>query len=483
MQETLMNPAGRADRFASSDLVVIGGGISGLVAAREVARAGPEWTVTVLEADERPGGTMRSERVAGCVCEWGPAGFLTNVPQTRELALELGLEERLLPARDAAQNRYLWVRNALRPVPLSPGAFLRSDLLSPAGRARVLAEPFMGRRPSGGDESVLAFASRRIGSEAARVLVDAMVSGIYAGDSGNLSLRATFPRMMEMEERYGSLFRAMIAKRRSKSGGGGPAGPGGVLTSFDEGMEVLIRTLAASLGPRLVTGARVTSLTRQGSEYHIDYSTSLGPRTLRAKQLLLAVPSFVASGLVRTFAPLLAAELEDIPYAGLNVVCLIYRRNQIRRPLDGFGFLVPRDQGLRMLGAIWAGSVFPEHVPGNLALLRVMLGGARDPEAAMLSDTRSVDLCHGELSRALGGIEGAPYATKLFRHPRAIPQYVLGHPERLLRIERERAAYPGLHLAGNAYRGIGVNDCVRESRALAERIIGGGVPHEMRRAQ
>ncbi|HET9235200.1 MAG TPA: protoporphyrinogen oxidase, partial [Candidatus Eisenbacteria bacterium] len=179
-----MNPSSRAEISALSDLVVIGGGISGLVAAREVTRARPGWTVTVLEADARPGGTMRSERVSGCVCEWGPAGFLTNVPQTRELALELGLERRLLPARDAAQNRYLWVRNALRPVPLKPGAFLRSDLLSPTGRARVLAEPFMGRRPSGSDESVLAFASRRIGSEAARVLVDAMVSGIYAGDSG-----------------------------------------------------------------------------------------------------------------------------------------------------------------------------------------------------------------------------------------------------------------------------------------------------------
>ena len=470
MHETLLNPATRAAPSAVSDLVVIGGGISGLVTAREAARLHPEWTITVLEAEDRPGGTMRTERVAECICEWGPAGFLTNVPYTRDLAVELGLGDRLLPARDAAENRYLWVRGALRPVPLNPAAFLRSDLLSVKGRARVLAEPLMPKRASGQDESVLAFASRRIGSEAAQTLVDTMVSGIYAGDSGNLSLRATFPRMLEMEERYGSLIRAMIAAKRAKKNSGGPGGPGGVLTSFAQGMEVLIQGLAEALGPRLVNGARMTEISRQGRDFAIHAEVAGASRVWRARQLVLAVPSYSAAKLSEPFAPVLAGELESIPYAGLSVVCLIYQRSQIPHPLHGFGFLVPRDQGLRILGAIWVGSVFPDHVPPDRVLLRVMLGGARDPEGPMLSEGRTIDIAHAEVSRVLGGINGVPMATRLFRHPKAIPQYVLGHPERLERIERERAHHSGLHLAGNAYRGIGVNDCVRESRALAERI-------------
>jgi len=473
MHETLMNPATRDVPSAASDLVVIGGGISGLVVARETVRLRPEWSVTVLECEDTPGGTMRTERVADCVCEWGPAGFLTNVPYTLDLALELGLGDRLLPACDAAENRYLWVRGALRPVPLKPPAFLKSDVLTLSGRARVLAEPLIPKRRTGTDESVFAFASRRIGTEAARVLVDAMVAGIYAGDSANLSLRATFPRMIEMEERYGSLIKAMMALKKAKLKSGGPVGPGGVLTSFDNGMGVLVQSLAGALGSRLVNGTRVNRISREGSEYVIDGTVAGTSRTWRAKEVVLAVPSPIAAKLVEPFAQMLSTELAQIPYAGLSVVSLIYRRSQIRHALNGFGFLVPRDQGLRILGAIWAGSVFPAHVPQDRALLRVMLGGARDPEGPMLSETRSIDIAHGDVSKALGGIDGAPMATRMFRHAKAIPQYVLGHPERLERIERERSRYAGLHLAGNAYRGIGVNDCVRESRALAERITSG----------
>src|SRR5262245_15183547 len=310
MHETLMNLPAEETPSAVSALIVIGGGSSVLVAAWGAARLRPDWSVTVLEAEERPGGTMRTERVAECLCECGPAGFLTNVPFTHDLAVTLGLEDRLLPARDAAENRYLWVRGALRPVPLNPPAFLRSDLLTLRGRARVLAEPLVPKRRFGADESVFAFASRRIGGEAAQTLVDAMVSGIYAGDSAKLSLRSTFPRMMDMEERYGSLIRAMIALKKSKKKSGGPAGPGGVLTSFDEGMEVLVRALASALGSKLLTGARVAGISRQGSEYVIETVVSGSPRTWRTKQLVLAVPSHVAAKLLQSFASGLSSELE-----------------------------------------------------------------------------------------------------------------------------------------------------------------------------
>jgi len=477
-------PRGGDSRLSDLDLLVVGGGVSGLALARETLLRRPDWSVAVIEAEDRPGGTMRSDRAAGCLCEWGPNGFLTNVPHTWDLAVDLGLADRLLPAHSNAEKRFLWVKGGLKPLPMKPGAFFRSDLLSLRGRLRVLAEPFMPKGPSSGDESVYSFASRRIGSEAASVLVDAMVSGIYAGDPENLSLKAAFPKMAAMEERYGSLVRAMIALMRERkrarkaapAAGGGPMGPGGSLTSFDEGMEVLIARLAEILGTRLSTGTRVAAVARTADGYRVSLESRGDLRSVTARNVVLAVPSYAAASIVKDVAPRLAWRLDEIPYAGITVACLIYERDQIAHPLDGFGFLVPRGQGPRILGCIWTGSIFPPHVRGRHVLMRAMVGGARDPEGAILSEGRTVDLVHGELDRTLGGIKGRPAEVRLYRHPKGIPQYVPGHPERLRAIGDDLAALPGLYLAGNAYRGIGVNDCVREARELAGRLTGSDAP-------
>jgi len=469
-------PGGSASRL---DLLVVGGGVSGLTTAWETLRVHPEWRVRVVEAGEVPGGTMRTERVQDCVCEWGPNGFLTNVGHTVDLAQDLGLGKRLLPADAAAQDRFLWVRGALRPVPLKPPAFLRSGLLSPLGTLRVLWEPFVPRGPEGREESVLAFASRRIGREAASVLVDAMVSGVYAGDPARLSLPAVFPKMAAMEAEHGSLVKAMIAARRARNGtaGGGPAGPGGVLTAFDEGMEVLIQALAGALGDRLHCRTQVAGLEPASGRpgYRLRLRRAGGEETVEAERVVLAVPSYAAASILKDGFPRAAEPLADIPYAGITVACLIFKRSQIRHPLRGFGFLVPHGQGPRMLGCIWVGSVFPGHVGGDHVLLRVMLGGAQDPEAVALSDGETLDLIRSELEHILGTIEGSPRETRLFRHPRGIPQYTLGHPERLRKLGAALENAPGLHVAGNAYRGIGVNDCVREARDLARRLAGASV--------
>jgi oxygen-dependent protoporphyrinogen oxidase len=417
---------------------------------------------------------MRTERVAGCVCEWGPNGYLTNVSHTEDLAGELGLASRRLRADPGSAARYLWVRGALREVPLRPPAFLKSGLLTAGGKLRVLAEPFIRAGDPDREETVAAFASRRIGRQAATTLVDAMVSGVYAGDPEALSLRAVFPRMAEMEADHGSLFRAMIAARK-RGGGGGPAGPGGVLTSFDEGMEVLIRALVDSLGDRVRTGTRVDSVTPTEAGFQIRSGPGDPVRRWDATRVVLAVPAPVAAGLLPADRRKLTGALDAIPYAGVSVVCLVYRRNQVRHPLDGFGFLVPHGQGPRMLGCLWVGSIFPAHTPGDHVLLRVMLGGARDPELVDLGEAEAVEHARRELAPILG-IEGAPRETVVFRHPRAIPQYTIGHLSRLRVLERELVGLPGLHLAGNAYRGIGVNDCVAEAKLLADRLTGVGSP-------
>lgn len=460
------------------DLAVIGGGVSGLTTAREVLGKRGEWDVRVLEADTRPGGTMKSDRVEGCLCEWGPNGFLTNVPHTLDLAHRLGLGDRLLPADDCAAKRFLWVRGGLRALPMKPAAFLRSDVLTLRGRLRVLLEPFQGGPPADAEDTVSSFARRRIGAEASSVLVDAMVSGIYAGDPGRLSLEAAFPKMARMESEHGSLWKAMAAMRRASKKNGGPMGPGGALTSFDEGMEVLIHALVEELGDRVVTGTRVDRISPDPEGFLIRGKQNGQSFELRARRVVCAVPSFTVAEMIRDEYPSLALPLEEIPYAGITVACLVYRRNQIAHSLDGFGFLVPHGQGPRMLGCIWTGSIFPPHVSGDRVLLRTMVGGRRDPDGVRIEDGPLVDLVHRELDGIVGPVTGKPVEARLYRHPRGIPQYELGHPDRLRTLAGVLDGIPGLHLAGNAYRGIGVNDCIREAETLARTLVESPVPAE-----
>jgi oxygen-dependent protoporphyrinogen oxidase len=239
-------------------------------------------------------------------------------------------------------------------------------------------------------------------------------------------------------------------------------------------MEVLIRRLAEILGPRLRLSTRVQDLRRSEAGFAIRAEGSGSRREIHARRVVLAAPSFANQALLREEFPDIASVLGEIPYAGITVACLIYERRQITHPLAGFGFLAPRGQGLRMLGCIWTGSIFPPHVPEGRVLLRAMVGGARDPEGAMLPSGRTVDLVHAELERVLGRIDGRPVETALYRHAKGIPQYTVGHPERMTLLEERLGRVPGLHVTGNAYRGIGVNDCVREAVALAGRLLAAG---------
>lgn len=467
----------------SVDVAVVGGGITGLALAHRLAKESPDTRVAVLEADSRVGGKVRSERVSGCVCEWGPNGVLTSVPDTWQLAHELGLGSRLRTAAPAAKHRFLFRDGSLIPVPTSPGAFLSTDLLSLRGRLRVLAEPFIRGRSGAGDHSVFEFVERRLGREAAELFADALVTGIFAGDASALSMQSVFPRVAELERDHGSLARGLIAGRRKPApeadavGGAHPMPPRRALVSFDDGMQVLVDGLRTAIPDRLFPGVAVESLERDDSGWRLGVQYDAGTRTLRAGRVVLTVPAAVAADLTETHSEPLARELRAIPYVGVTVVGLIYRREQVRHHLNGFGFLVPRGSEPRLLGCIWSGSIFPDHTRDDLVMLRTMLGGARDPEAAMLSESHSVDLARTDLDRILG-LDGSPVDACVYRHPRAIPQYTLGHQDRLNVIDRELYSLPGLHLAGNAYRGVGVNDCVRDAERLARRLAS-AVPTEV----
>jgi len=399
------------------------------------------------------------------------------------LAAEDVAAARLVAARQQARRRYIFRHGRLHEVPLSPAAFLTSPLLSPLGRLRVCGEPLVSKPPQH-DESILSFAERHIGREAAHVLVGSMVSGIFAGDASQLSLRSAFPKMHDMEARYRSLVRAMIAKRREKKNENGMGAPAGTLTSFAGGMEELVRTAAAALGNAVRTGCRVSELQlRRGVNDVLRprlvgaraFSLGCGTRLVEADAVVLAGPASESAELVRDFAPIASGLLAAVHTAPLAVVCLGYDEAALvrqRGPLDGFGFLVPRGEGPRILGALWETSIYPDRAPEGRALLRVMIGGATDLGAVELSDEDLLSAVRDDLKQTMG-LSLAPSFVHIVRHWRGIPQYTIGHASRLERIEAAIGAHRGLFLAGNSYRGVSINACIED----APRIAGGVADH------
>ncbi len=445
-------------------VIVVGGGPSGLVLGRELAVRGAG--VTVFEAQDRPGGKAWTEVKGGYLIERGPEGFLDNAPATLALARDLGIADRLLPASDAAKTRYLFARRALRPVPANPVAFLASGILSVRGRLAVLGEPF--RAPSAnGDESVASFARRRLGAEAAETLVGAMVRGVYAGRAEELSMPSAFPRLAAFEKEYGSLVKALIARRRNGSNGGGPAGPGGRLTSFVGGMSCLGRALAEFLGDRLIVGRPAAAIRPAGGGWRVEFADGTAEQ---GDAVALATEPWSASRLVAPASAELSAVLAEIPAAPAVVVALGLAPSDLRRRLDGFGFLVPPNEPLRMLGCLWSSATFAHRAPQGRVLLRVLLGGPGDRGVVDLPDDQLLGLVLGELERTMG-LRGHPEMVRIIRWPQAIPQYTVGHGERLARIARELKQLPGLFLVGNGYRGIALNDCVTSAQATASAIL------------
>lgn len=476
-------------------LVVVGGGITGLTTALKVRdlaeERGRRVQVTLLEASERLGGNIRSERERGFTMEWGPNGYLDNVPETPALVRRLGLEERVQRADESAARRYLYRDGRLHLLPTGPLGFLTSPVLSLPGRLRVFWEPFAPGRPEGERETIYEFASRRIGDEAARVLIDAMVSGVYAGDIHTLSLKSTFPKMFAMESEYGGLVRAMLARMKQRRAAkkrvaelraqgeqveelvrpGGPAGPGGTLTSFTGGLEVWIEGLADELEGCWQVSSPVTAVRAApggaGSRYLVEVA---GDRILPADGVVMTVPAPKAAPPLRSLDRALAGEIDTLPTASLVVVALGYEEADLDGAPDGFGFLVPRQEGIRMLGCLWDSSIFPGRAPEGKVLLRVMIGGAHDPDAVALPEQQLLEIVRSELARTMG-IQAEPVLTRVFRHPLGIGQYPLGHPERLDRIHGHLERYPGLFVAGSSYYGVSMNACIQKASEQAPEIL------------
>ena len=455
-------------------VVVVGGGIAGLATALRVQKGMQDLeirgSVVVLEAGNRLGGNICTHEIDGFTVECGPNGFLDSVPATLDLVRDVGLEDRLVKASPEAAERYIWRGGRLHRVPSGPLGLLTGGLLSPAGRLRVLGEPFQPRGNVDADESVRAFAARRIGPEAADVLVDAMVSGVFAGDARRLSLPAAFPRMREMEARHGSLVRAMIARRRGRArSGGGPGGPAGTLTTFRDGMAALPRALGERLDGAVRLNEAVRGLRRDSVTGEWTVVTSRHDE-ITADHVVLALPARMAAPIAETVSTGLASALRGFRAAPLAVVALGYEADDLAGAPDGFGFLAPRGEGLRMLGCLRDSTIFPGRAPDGRVLLRVMIGGAHDPEAADLADEDLLEIVRRELALTLG-VEAEPVMSRIYHHPLGIAQYELGHLTRVTQVRMLLEALPGLSVTGSSYGGVSMNACIEAAYREATEIV------------
>lgn len=459
-------------------VVVVGGGIAGLATAyhlQEGSRAaGVPVDCILVEGDARLGGKITTRRKNGFLVEGGPDSFLTQKPWALELCRGLGLGDRLIGTNDANRKVFiLWGGKLLQLpdgvlliVPTRFAPFALSSLISPLGKLRMGLDLIVPPRRDGGDESVADFVRRRLGSEALHKIAEPLMGGIHTSDPERQSLLATFPRFADMERKHGSLIRAMLAARRHRPPNGKPLP---AFMTLRGGLGELVETLADRLvGVRMALGHRVVGLRKghpDGYRLRLDDGAEL-----QADAVVLAIPARKAAELVVGMDETLARRLRSMRYLSTATVSLGYRQETLPRPLDGFGFVIPRKEHRLITGCTWSSSKFLDRAPQGYALLRCFMGGAVDEGPALLPEEEMVRTARQEL-RSIMGIQAEPVLAQVYRWREAHPQYDVGHLDWLAEVDRLRAAHPGLYLAGSSYRGVGLPDCIHGGVEVAQAIL------------
>jgi len=472
-----MTTTGTAKRVA-----IVGGGITGLSAAYSLLKRARELEeplkITLIEASERLGGKICTERTQDFLIEGGPDAFLVQKPWAVRLCRELGLGDELVAPRPG--KTYVLVGGRLRRLPegamgLIPtrlGSFARSGLFTPWGKLRMGLDLLIPPKRDDRDESLAQFIARRLGREALERLAEPLLAGVYAADPRSLSLEATFPMLRELERRHGSLIRGALRMRRQgrkpdpqRADGKPPP----VFLTLRDGLGALVDALVSRLEPHatLLVGRRVVRLEPLPKGYRL----TLDDRDRRhADAVVLTTPAYVTAELVEALSPEAAELLEGIPYASTVGVTLAFRRQDVGHPLDGTGFVVPRSEGRKLTACTWSSSKWPGRAPEGFVLLRSFLGRFGGPDVLGLEDPDLVGLVLDEL-RDLLGLRGNPVLARVHRWPRAMPQYLVGHLERLVRIEEALRGHPEIVLAGAAYRGIGLPDCIRQGEEASQAVL------------
>jgi oxygen-dependent protoporphyrinogen oxidase len=440
-----------------TDVLVVGGGISGLTTAFHLVRGGRR--VVLLEASPRVGGSIETRIDGPWRFELGPNTVLENHETVTRLIREAGLEGEKVTASPSAKRRFLWKAGQLHALPSGPVGFLKTPLFPASAKLRLLREPWIGQGDP--EETIAAFVRRRLGQAFLDYAVGPFVSGVYAGDPERLAVRYAVPKIAALEREHGSLIRGALARRK------GPA-PGGAMISFREGLDQLPRKLAQSIGEvgDARTGVACQRIVRTPEGFRAE--TDAGP--VEAKQVVLAVPADVAARLLDEATEGRSRGLAGIPYAAVSLVSTGWRREDIAHPLGGFGFLAPRKEGLHVLGVLFPSEIFPGRAPEGHTVLTAFTGGRTQPDVASWDDDRLMSTVLDELRRTVG-VRGKPAIQTIRRWPRAIPQYEVGHG-RFLDLAREiEAALPGLRIGGNFLHGVSVPDCIRNATAMAAAML------------
>ncbi len=464
------------------DTLIVGAGITGLSLAHALehdsSRNGHRpWQILVTESQGRVGGRIVTASEEGFLWEEGPNSFAPT-PMLLKLAVDVGLKEDLVLA-DRKLPRFVYWQGEMMPVPMSPPAAINTQLLSGAGKLRALrgALGFVAPAMGTGEETVRQFFQRHLGTEVTQRLVEPFVSGVFAGDPGQLSAAAAFGRVTRLTDLGGGLVAGAILSRKQMPKSKAVADPNlpktkpGELGSFREGLEALPKAIAGKLGDRVRLNWKLERLQpTERKTYLAEFSTPNGAVQVETRTVVLAMPTYAIAPLLEPLQPKLAAPLTQIPYPPVACVVVAYPQTAMKRDLRGFGNLIPRGQGIRTLGTIWSSSLFAGRAPQGWHLLINFIGGATDPAIADLSEAQIVEAVHQDLCQTLLKENVPPKVLAVHLWKRAIPQYTLGHHQRLAAIDAELQQLPGVYLCGNHTDGVALGDCVRRAQECATRI-------------
>ena len=454
-------------------IAIVGGGISGLSAAWYLSKAG--YSSILFDRMARRGGVITTRCVEGCVIEGGPDSFLSAKPWAAELIRELGLGGDLIASNDHQRVTYIWKNGRMVPlpdglmmmVPTRIWPMVTTSLLSWPSKLRMGLEYFRAAAAAcPQDRSVSDFVSDHYGPEVVEYLAEPLLAGVYGGDPAELSINSVLTRFVELESQYGSLTRGVLTERRKAMN----SRPAPLFQTLRSGLGSLVDALEMKLaGPCDFRKAEVETLARAADGWLLRAAGEW----VAAEQLVLACPAHEAARLLTSVDAELGHQLDSIGYSSSMTVALGYRKSDIGHPLKGFGFLVPKKHRKRMVACTWVGTKFSHRVPDHLVLLRCFLGGSGDQQVLGETDDTVLTILRDELSEMMA-IKATPLFNTINRWPRSMAQYTVGHQQRLMHIEHRRRLLPGLHLAGNAYSGIGIPDCIRTGRTVAEAIVAAG---------